>query len=486
MMKQRPTSPIFSSARICIGGEWSSGRGEYLEQIEPSTGEVLGRFPCASPADAEAAFAAAKAAAPAWRKMPVDKRRDILMRIAAQLETVGEEFGIIAARETGHIYNPLGAANAVNRLVYYAGWIDKIEGSVVPMPGTDAFNYTVYEPYGIVLALTTWNAPLATMISKLAPALAAGNCVIVKPSELGTFASLRLAEIMYEAGLPSGVLSVLPGGPKLGASLVTNPHVGKISFTGGVTTARAIAASAAQNMVPLTMELGGKSANIVFKDADLDRAAIMASEMGCMRSAGQGCLYPTRLLIEDAVYDQVLERVLARAGAAKVGDPFAPGVDVGPLISEAACERVMGHIDAAKASGSGRLLLGGNRAGGDLAKGFYVHPTVFGDVDNSGALAQKEIFGPVLSVMRFKDEEEAISMANDTEFGLAAYVHTKDLGRSLRVASAMDAGYVGVNGFPPLPVTLPFGGYKLSGYGKESGRAGINEYLREKSVHVVA
>jgi aldehyde dehydrogenase (NAD+) len=483
----RPTAAIFSDPRMLIGDRWlAEGGGGRFEQIDPSTGQVLGSLPKASLAEAAEAVAAAQAAAPAWRKLRVEQRRDILLRAAGLFAPLGEEFGVIASRESGHIFNPRGAAATINYLNYYAGWIDKIEGSTIPIPGADAFNFTEYEPYGVVLALATWNAPLATTIMKAAAALAAGNCIVLKPSELGSFAPLRFAEVMREAGLPAGVFNVVTGGPEIGAALVADPRVRKISFTGGLRTARAVLAGAAQNVVPVTMELGGKSANIIFADADLDKASGMAAMMGCISAAGQGCLYPTRLLVEDSIYEAVVERVLAVVATAKVGDPFTPGVTMGPVINEAGCNRVMGVIETAKAEKHGQLLTGGNRVGGALAKGYFIEPTVFGDVDNRSFLAQQEVFGPVLSIMRFASEEQAISMANDTAYGLAAYVHTRDISRALRVSRAMEAGYVGVNGFPPLPVTAPFGGYKQSGYGREHGRAGILEFLQLKNVYVAS
>jgi aldehyde dehydrogenase (NAD+) len=485
MSNSRPTSPIFTNARMLIGDRWlAEGGGGRLEHIEPTTGQTLGSFPAASISEARAAVACAEAAVPAWRKMRVEKRRDILVRAAELLRPLGEEFGIIAVRESGHLFNPAATQKAVDYLTYYAGWIDKIEGATIPIPGADAFNFTEHEPYGVVLALATWNAPLATTIMKLAPALAAGNCIVLKPSELGSFAPLRFAEVMAAAGLPPGVLNVVTGGSDVGAALVADPRVRKITFTGGLRTARAVLSGAALNATPVALELGGKSANILFADADLDRAVPMAAQMGCVQSAGQGCLYPTRLLVEDSVYEQVVGRVLAHVSAVVPGDPFVRGTTMGPVINAAACDRVLQALDTATARHLGKLLTGGRRIGGTLAAGYFIQPTVFGEVDNKSALGQEEIFGPVLSIMRFSSELQAVEMANDTIYGLAAYVHTRDINRGLRVARAMEAGYVGVNGFPPLPVTTPFGGCKQSGFGREGGRAGLEEFLRLKNVYI--
>lgn len=475
---------IFSNASMLIGDRWipAGSNGSFIHH-DPSTGKPCGEFPVGSSVEADSAISAAHAAVSDWRKVKPDQRRDILLRTADLLAKSGEEFAAIAARESGHPYNPSVVRKWIDHFRYYAGWVDKLEGATVPMYG-EAFNYTQHEPYGVVLALTTWNGPVSNAVMKLAPALAAGNCVVLKPPELGPFGTLRLAEILLEAGLPHGVLNVVTGGAALGEALVLDRRVGKISFTGGIQTARAITRSAAEHMTPVVMELGGKSANLVFADADLDRATVMAAHMGCVQNAGQGCLFPTRLLVEDTVYDQVVEKVLAYIHRVKIGLPFTPGVVMGPVISEAACNRIMGVIDVARREQHGRLLCGGERLGGELAGGYFIAPTVFGEVDNRSPLAQQEVFGPVLSILRFKNEDEAIALANDTAYGLAGYVHTRDVTRAHRVASRLEAGYIGINAFPPMPVNAPFGGYKQSGYGREGGRSGIDEYLRLKNVYL--
>jgi aldehyde dehydrogenase (NAD+) len=306
---------------------------------------------------------------------------------------------------------------------------------------------------------------------------------VLKASELGPFALTKLVELCTEAGLPDGVLNLVMGGPATGEAIIRHPHVRKVSFTGGPSTAVKVMSVAAESHTPVTLELGGKSANIVFDDADLDAATHMATYMSTIASAGQGCLYPTRLLVHDAVYDDVVALVKGIAESGVIGDPLDPLVTMGPLISGAACERVLGYIDEAKATGA-HLVTGGNRMVGELADGFFIEPTVFAGVDNSSRLAQEEIFGPVLSVIRFHDETEAIRVANDTRFGLAAFVHTRDLARAHRVADELEAGYIGVNCFPPMVATTPFGGTKGSGFGREGGRAGIEEYVHPKNVYV--
>ncbi|WP_016744854.1 aldehyde dehydrogenase family protein, partial [Rhizorhabdus wittichii] len=363
------------------------------------------------------------------------------------------------------------------------GWADKMEGATTPM-GSGAFSFTTHEPYGVIAAITSWNGPITSALMKLAPALAVGNCVVVKPPELGPFATMVLGEIFLEAGMPPGVVNIVTGGIEAGSALVADRRIGKISFTGGLPTARHILRAAADNATPVVTELGGKSANIVFADADLDRAAAMSATMGCIMHAGQGCLFPTRLLVEDSIYDRFVEKVLAIVAKARIGNPFTPGVSSGPVISEAAVDRISSVIAKARGEGHGRLLTGGNRIGGELKDGYFLEPTVFGDVDNGSPLAQEEVFGPVLSIIRFSSEADAIAKANDTSYGLAGYVHTRDLGLAHRVVGALEAGYIGVNGFPPMPVQAPFGGFKQSGAGREGGKVGAEEFLRIKNVYM--
>jgi acyl-CoA reductase-like NAD-dependent aldehyde dehydrogenase len=320
------------------------------------------------------------------------------------------------------------------------------------------------------------------MGQKAVPALAAGNTVVVKPPELAPFGALRFAELALEAGLPPGVLNVVVGGAAAGDALVRHPGVDKVSFTGGCATARLVMAAAAETLTPLTFELGGKSANIVFPDADLDGATSMAAMLGAVLLSGQGCALPTRLYVHDDVYDDVVSRVVAQIEAVPVGDPFDPAVLMGPVVSERACERILGVIRRAVDEGAGTLLTGGERLGGALAAGYFVAPTVFGDVDHDSSLAREEIFGPVLSVLRFHDEDEVVDKANDSPFGLSAYLHTRDSARAQRVARRLDGGTVIVNGFPGMSPGAPFGGVKQSGFGREGGRAGIEEFVRRKNV----
>jgi aldehyde dehydrogenase (NAD+) len=277
---------------------------------------------------------------------------------------------------------------------------------------------------------------------------------------------------------------VLAGGPEVGEAIVRHPDVRKVSFTGGPAIAQKVMAAAAESTMPLVLELGGKSANIIFADADLAKAAQMSAYMATIATSGQGCLFPTRLLVQDSVYDEVVERVRVVAEAATIGDPLDPEIMMGPVISDGACERILGYVNEATATGAGRLVAGGNRLGGELADGYFVQPTVIADVDNGSRIAQEEVFGPVLAVIRFHDEDEAVRIANDSRFGLAAYVHTNDLVRAHRVVDDLDAGFISINSFPAMVATAPFGGNKASGFGREGGRAGIEEYVQQKNVYL--
>jgi aldehyde dehydrogenase (NAD+) len=470
-------------AGLFIGGERvSSSSAGTMERIDPATGEVLGQFPAAGAAEVDAAVRAAHDAFPAWRKLTADKRRQIMWQVSELIKRDAEGLKALVALETG---TPVGVNlldMAVDQFQYYAGFCDKFAGEVVASYPGRALDYVQYSPYGVVGALITWNGPIINAAMKIAPAIAAGNCVVLKSPEFGPFATMRLAEIMQEAGVPDGVVNVLSGGPETGEHIIRHELVRKVSFTGGPGIARKVMASAAETLTPVILELGGKSANIVFDDADVGNAATMAAFMSTVASSGQGCLFPTRLLVQDTIYEQVLDGVKAVAESPAIGDPLDPAVVMGPVISQSAVDRIMGYVE--EGCRTARLVTGGERLEGDLSHGFFIKPTVFADVDNSSRLAQEEVFGPVLAVMPFSTEEEAIAKANDTRYGLAAYLHTADLVRAHRVADELEAGYVSVNSFPPMTASAPFGGVKSSGFGREGGRAGIEEYVHHKNVYV--
>ncbi len=454
------------------------------DQIDPSTGEPLATITLAGAGEIDQAVQAANHAQDAWRDLAPARRRDLIVALADLLDEHHEELSVLRSLELGAPKKQGKGLNmAVEYIRYFAGWVDKLEGSTIPL-GPNVLDYTVPEPYGTVAALTPWNGGLVSAAMKVVPALVAGNCVVLKPSEVATLAPLRFGELALEAGIPPGVLNVVPGGVEAGQALVAHPGVHKISFTGGTATAREVLAGAATNLTPVILELGGKSANIVFADADLDAAVATTVFTALAGMSGQGCVLPTRLLVHHDVYDEVERRTTAAASALVVGRPFDQGVQAGPVISEASLQRVLSLIDAARDRGDGAVLSGGHRLEGELASGFFVAPTVFGDVDNASPIAQEEIFGPVLSLVRFRDEEEAIGLANDSVYGLGGLVFTRDIARAHRVARRLEVGSVGINAFAPMPPSAPFGGVKQSGFGREGGLVGVKEFLRDKNVYV--
>lgn len=483
----RDRANLVPDGSLLIGGEWHADGSEgFAEHMNPATGKPLGTYAVAGAAEVDHAVAAARSAFPAWRAMRAQDRRGILLAIAQLLEERVLQHATLRSLEGGTPFrNPSPGSRwlASEYFHYYAGWVDKLHGTTVPAYSAPSLDYSIPEPYGVVAVLVPWNAPVVSTAMKVAPALAAGNCVVLKPSDLGPFTPQLFGQICTDAGVPPGVINIVTGGAAAGEALVSHPAVDKISFTGGGATARHVMQAAAANLKPVLLELGGKSADLVFEDADLDAAAAMACQMTLVQGSGQGCNLPTRILAHDSVYEDFVARVAARASAIRLGDPFDPETQMGPVISEGACLRILAMIDDASQHGA-RLLAGGGRAPGPLAEGYFVQPTVFADVDPASALAREEVFGPVLAVMRFADEEEAVAAANDSQYGLAGYLWTNDLRRAHRVAGALEAGWVGVNGFPPMPPNAAFGGYKSSGFGREGGLEGVLEYVRTKNVYI--
>jgi acyl-CoA reductase-like NAD-dependent aldehyde dehydrogenase len=436
--------------------------------------------------EVDRAVKAARAAWPEWRGWAPDRRRDVLYRLGTLIRDQIEQLSPVVTLENGtpSAFAPGIGYLAYEYFLYYAGWTEKIDGSVPSVyPGT-ALDYTVHEPYGVIGVIMPWNGPLGTVGMKVAPALAAGNCVVLKAPELAPFSSLRFAELALEAGLPPGVVNVFPGNAEAGQALVSHPGIDKISFTGGTETGKEVMRTAADNLTPVVLELGGKSATILFADADLDAAVPAAVMFGLGFLSGQVCMLGTRLLVEDSVYEDVLAAVGAVAESLVVGDPLDPTTQMGPVISERHCQRIVGMIERAASSGAGSLVTGGERLGGTLADGYYLPPTVFGAVDPTSEIAQEEVFGPVLSVIPFSGETEAVRIANSTRYGLAGYVWTGSAKRAHRMASQLEAGAIGLNGHPLVNPNTPFGGYRSSGFGREGGRWGLQEFLRTKNVQM--
>jgi aldehyde dehydrogenase (NAD+) len=470
---------------LLIGGDRlaQSTGGRYAHH-NPTNGQIQAEVPMAGAADVDQAVAAARAALPAWRAMPTDRRARIPHRLADLLEEHSERSGVVSALENGNPVAGLGpGAYTALWTRYFAGWCDKVEGTVVPTYPVQGLDYILSEPWGVAGVMVPWNGPMMGMGQKAVPAMAAGNTVVAKPPELAPFGAYLFAELALEAGVPPGVLNVVAGGAEAGEALVRHPGVDKVSFTGGGVVARRVMTLAAETLKPVALELGGKSANLIFDDANLDFAVPMAAALGVQLLSGQGCALPTRLYVQDGVYDEVISRLVPMVRHFRVGDPLDPKTQMGPVITEHAADRILGMVERARGDGA-ELLTGGERLGGDLAPGYFLAPTVLTNVEHGSEIAREEVFGPVLSVLRFFDEDEVVAKANDSRYGLAAYVHTRDLARAHRLAHTIDAGSISVNGMSGMSPTAPFGGYKQSGFGREGGRAGIEEWLRPKNVFI--
>ena len=465
-----------------IGGDrLASMSGGTVPHHDPATGVHHADVGLAGADEVDQAVRAAREAWPVWRGFSLERRIRVLHRLADLILANRALGNAINALDNGSPVSVLDSATYAAQFVrYYAGWVDKLDGRTVPVYAPGAFDYVMPEPYGVVAAIPPWNGPMMGMAQKAVAALAAGNTVVAKPPEIAPFGAIRFAELALEAGLPPGALNVIPGGAVAGEALVSHPGVDKISFTGGTATGRRIMASAAQTLKPLALELGGKTANIIFPDADLDSAAGGAAFLGACLLSGQGCALPTRLYVHDAVYDEVVKRVVDQLRSTVVGDPLLATTMMGPVVNRAAFDRLMGVIRAADA----KVLCGGEpmRLGGELDGGYFIAPTAYGDVDHDSPLAREEIFGPVLSILRFSSEDDAVAKANDSPYGLSAMVHTQDAGRVQRMIRRLRAGTVIVNTYAAGTPTAPFGGYGQSGFGREGGRAGIDEFLQLKNV----
>lgn len=479
-----PPLELLPKSALLIGDRRvDDSSGGVFTHLYGATGKLTSHVPLAGVAEIDAAVRAAREALPGWRAVSPDQRRDMLNRLAEVLRENADELASISQIDNSM---PVLAATpgplfAADQFAYYAGWADKVRGDVVPTWPAPALDYVTHEPYGVIGIIIPWNGPVYATGMTVAPALAAGNCVLLKPPELAPYAAIRLGELLVEAGLPPGVLNVVPAGPEGGDAMVAHPGIDKIHFTGSGATARKILRTAERTLKPLGLELGGKSANIIFADADLNNAAMQAV-LG-MQGSGQGCINGTRVLVERPVYEEVLSLVQGLLANLAVGDPLAATTFFGPVISSGAAERIVGVIEQARKDNA-RLVAGGERLGGDLAEGYFIAPTVFADVDNSSPLAREEIFGPVLAVMPFDSEDEAVGIANDSPYGLAAYIQTSNLKRAHCVAQRLHVGNIWINGFFGLLTSAPFGGVKQSGWGRIGGIDSIREFTQPKNVFV--
>jgi acyl-CoA reductase-like NAD-dependent aldehyde dehydrogenase len=460
-----------------------SGSGEVMGHIYPGTGQVTREIRMASAADVDRAVAAARAAAPAWRDMPGDQRRNLFFKLADLFEARAQQIAPSLIAENGSISlaAPHMAYDAAQKFRYFGGWADKIHGRTVPMWGAPAHDYVSYQPYGTVGVIVPWNGPLFAATMVIAPALAAGNTIVLKSPDMAPYSAMMLVELMLEAGFPAGVVNLVTGGADVGEAMVSQAGIDKIMFIGSGGTARKVLANAAQSLKPCGLELGGKSAVIVFEDADLQNAA-QKGLSGAVAANGQGCVNGTRLLVQRSIYEPYLQALTAMAGYINVGDPMDQATTMGPVISEGALNRIVGMVERGAAEG-GRIVCGGERMGGDHADGFFLPITILADVANDSEIAQHEVFGPVLVVTPFDSEDEAIALANGTDYGLGAYVHTTNLRRAHHVTGQLQAGQIHVNGSgEAMQPNVPFGGWKHSGQGRLGGVEGLHEFLQPKNI----
>ncbi|HEV2425551.1 MAG TPA: aldehyde dehydrogenase family protein [Terriglobia bacterium] len=477
-------------ARNWIDGKPAeNASGKTIDLINPATGEVLTTVPRGGAQDVDKAVAAARRAFEnqAWRDMKPSARSRMLWRIGELIEKNLDELARLESLNAGKTLK--GAKNgdmrpAADIFYYYAGWVRAMHSEVIPVDGP-FLNYTLREPVGVVGMITAWNYPMLLAGWKVAPALATGCACVIKPSEMTPLTTLRLAEICREAGVPDGVVNVVTGyGPEAGEALGRHMDVDKIAFTGSIRSARALMkASGESNLKHLSLELGGKSPNVIFPDADLD-AALPAAFWAIYANKGEVCSAGSRLLLHEDIYDEFLGRLVEKASKMRVGNPLDPQTEMGAQISGTQLDRILGYVQAGKEQGAS-LLCGGERdVEGDKARGFFMKPTVFGDVKPAMKIAQEEIFGPVLSVLRFKDEEEAVAISNGTIYGLVSAVWTRDVRRAHRLARQIKAGVVWINTYNGFDSAAPFGGYKQSGFGREMGMHALESYTQVKSVWV--
>ena len=471
--------------RLLIDGQWVEGAKKF-DTVNPATGEVLTQISAASSADVDHAVEAARRAFEdrngPWRKMSASDRGKLMWRLADLLEKNIDEFAELETLDNG---KPIFESKYVDMpmvidvLRYYAGWATKIHGETVNTFET-AFTYTLREPVGVVGMIVPWNFPLLLASWKLGPALACGNTIVWKPASLTSLTTLRFGALAIEAGVPAGVINVVTGPGEVGRAMVKHPGIDKIAFTGSTEVGKEIMRSSADTLKRITLELGGKSPNIVFADSDIDNA-VKGAITGIFYGKGEVCNAGSRLFVESKVQDEFLEKLAARASKMRPADPLDPKTRMGAIVSQEQMQTVLGYIEAGKKEGA-KLVAGGNRVTVDSGKGFFIEPTIFRDVRNDMKIAQEEIFGPVLAALSFDDVDQVIEMANQNEYGLASAVWTRDVKKAHMVSRRLKAGTVWINTYGLMDASLPFGGYKSSGFGRELGSRALEHYTETKTV----
>ncbi len=480
---EKAARPKIQQTDCFIGGKWlPAASGKTFDTIHPATEEVICQVAEGDKADVDAAVDAAREAFDhgPWRSMDARDRGALIYKLAELIEEEADELAALETLDNGKPINDSRAADiplVIDCLKYYAGWADKIQGKTIPIRG-DYFCYTRREPVGVVGQIIPWNFPALMAAWKWGPALAAGCTIVMKPAEQTPLTCLRMARLAQKAGIPDGVINVVPGyGPTAGAALVAHPGVDKIAFTGELSTAKIIQRSAAETMKRLTFELGGKSPNVIFADADLD-AAVQGAHFALYFNQGQCCCAGSRLYIDEKVYDEVIDRIAEKNKSTRIGDPFDPETQQGPQVDKAQFDKILKYVEYGKADGA-KCVSGGKQHGN---KGYFVEPTLFAGVTDDMRIAREEIFGPVMSALKFKSTDEIIRRSNDTNFGLAAAVWTRDVAKAHRYAKEVRAGTVWVNCYDVFDAAAPFGGFKESGLGRELGEAGLDNYTESKTV----